>query len=1257
MKRSSQALESLRAFIARRAVLFDREHRLLSPSGKPQSWMIDMRPALLSSAALQTIGDIFWERFESELPFQVGGMEMAAVPLVSAILLTAARRGHEVDGFVVRKERKPHGRMQVIENELNGLPIVVVDDIFNSGASLEKVRTVLRAAGRSIWQVWCLVDFGAQAGSGWQRRHGIAVSSLFGLADFGLTPSVRSHPTSTVDLIARWQRTLGPANSFHSVPKSAPRCHAGRVLIGSESGAFHCLDGATGERIWSFDTGSSHGKGIWSSPCVAGSTVLFGSYDGNLYALDVESGEELWRNVEADWIGSSPCAAPELGLVFVGLEHAVPGRAGGIAAFDLVTGSKRWEVPTRAFVHASPQYDCASGSLVCGTNDGLLVALDATTGDIRWRVEVAAAIKHAPAIDTATGVVVVGAFDGTIRCFDLKTGAVRFTVQTGNAIYTTALINEGRIYCGSTDRNLYVVDLESGSTIASIPVSAKVFCAPKRIGDWVWFGATDGRVRALDPETLAIVSDTQLSESITSEFGHDEHNDRLVVVTNAGSLHSFSVVSRDDASIARRNIVCRRLRAIELARLTVQAFIHGRPLPDPRAFEVADEPRCGGAFASLRDRRTGERLARAGFWVFDDRFCSSAYCIIAATAKACERSSWESLAHVDIGLTMIGDLERVTLGHLDANTFGVVVRSKDRKRIGGALPNSPEFANESGQYLHALRNAHLEVDAPHEVYRHEVRKYAESPAWPPFGARREDAPSSRLSSLVALLSGSNADAVIDPAAIDNEICAIALSHYRYGRVASVLHRVIEPHTFVSTVRATLDRMRAGSQASPADGGIVMTVLLRGKRLPGKQRIGDHTLRITSDALIRVETEGERVHLPMVAMQRNMKPADVEYRLRRARSEATLNDETAWWEICPSQSWLLAETGPIPIEGALTRPEARPPHAGTLLEVALQGALARIDALTADQTIYLPVTDTYIAAQNGNEQYVAWLAAVASAAEAIGCLDAHKRCIQRIDAFLNELNKNRSRWRNECRAALRALLACSHTAFDASAELIRASAASHDDALAVCVSLKAAKQQGRTDLREWCSPVAAGLNAVGRYRIRDSQWWAQAANDLVRAGHDRLRTTLLDAARHIASTQLPASGAFVPAMNAAGPTAATAAITLVLSTALDVVRGDTGPCADLIGAWRRSIVALDALRIREADAFCLKAPDRALHAIRDALGTCVVSATSCAAVLAACTHAVSIGLDDWPASTNVTPASPCSAAASFAAERGVAELDR
>ena len=83
-----------------------------------------MDPKSLDSAA-----ELFWQECAGRMPFQVGGMEAAAIPLLSAILMKSWSRGTSVNGFIVRKERKTYGTGSSIEGSLTDAPIVMVDDL------------------------------------------------------------------------------------------------------------------------------------------------------------------------------------------------------------------------------------------------------------------------------------------------------------------------------------------------------------------------------------------------------------------------------------------------------------------------------------------------------------------------------------------------------------------------------------------------------------------------------------------------------------------------------------------------------------------------------------------------------------------------------------------------------------------------------------------------------------------------------------------------------------------------------------------------------------------------------------------------------------------------------------------------------------------------------------------------------------------------------------------------------------------------
>src|SRR5450755_2694316 len=94
--RTHADVESNRLFTAirDRAILrASAQQRLISPGGRTNSWLIDMRKILMDGEVLQAIVDNFWHTYSDNLPFQICGMEVASIPILSAILVESVHRG------------------------------------------------------------------------------------------------------------------------------------------------------------------------------------------------------------------------------------------------------------------------------------------------------------------------------------------------------------------------------------------------------------------------------------------------------------------------------------------------------------------------------------------------------------------------------------------------------------------------------------------------------------------------------------------------------------------------------------------------------------------------------------------------------------------------------------------------------------------------------------------------------------------------------------------------------------------------------------------------------------------------------------------------------------------------------------------------------------------------------------------------------------------------------------------------------------
>jgi orotate phosphoribosyltransferase len=538
---NEEKLKQLQKIIADTAIHYSSEtQKIMSPTGKTQKWLIDLRPVLLNVEALDIITDIFWDRYESQLPFQIGGMEVAAVPLVTALLMKAKQRGLDTSGFVIRKERKKSGLGKIIEGTVSEHPIIIVDDIMNSGTSLEKSRVFVEQEGRKVDQVFVIINYEARQGQHWAKQNKVKVDQLFTLDQFDVEYNHSSFKAPKFQYKVLWRFLEKGAFPFHVVPKSTPLLVNHKIYMGTEAGFFVCVDASNGEALWKYDVKTHHPKGIWSSPAYHNGRVYFGAYNGIAYGLDAETGEEIWKNSCCEFIGSSPLLVPKHNMMYLGLEHQRPRMMGSNAAFNMETGERVWERPQEKYQHGSASYYAPKDYVVFGNANHDVTAYEAKTGKIAWEYKTDRSSKYPPAIDEELKLVVATSFDGNIYCLDVETGELKAAIQTNDICYTTPLITHGKIFAGSGDRFFYIIDAHSFEVLKKIDCYARVFSSPRLIDGQVIFGTGGGRIIELDPDNLEITSDTLLPDAVTNAVSASPNSDVLYAATCMNELYAIS---------------------------------------------------------------------------------------------------------------------------------------------------------------------------------------------------------------------------------------------------------------------------------------------------------------------------------------------------------------------------------------------------------------------------------------------------------------------------------------------------------------------------------------------------------------------------------------------------------------------------------------------------------------------------------------------------------------------------------------------
>jgi outer membrane protein assembly factor BamB len=422
---------------------------------------------------------------------------------------------------------------------LGDQPVILVDDVLNTGHSLEKARVSLQQAGARLACVFVVIDYRSAEGLAWRKRHGIEVHALFTLSDLDLPARERPHQRLVRSYRSIWAFQAEGASPFHVAPKSAPLLVDNLLYFGSDSGIFWALDTATGQPAWKFKVRVTHPKGIWSSPAHHDGRIFFGTYNGNVHCLDAKTGSEIWCQSPCEWVGSSPLVLPEHGVLVVGLEYARSRAGGSVCALSLDTGAKVWERWLKVFQHGSCTQWRAGDLVISGTNDHNVVALKAATGELVWAFNTRRSVKYAPAIDEDRGLVAFASFDGSIYILKCASGEKVAEIETDNICYTTPLFTHGRLFCGSGDRHLYVVDLDTMSLALKKDCHARVYSSPRLIDGSVIFGTNGGVVFEMDPTSLDIVGRLTVPDAVTNAIAATPDGKRLFVPTYMNEIYLY----------------------------------------------------------------------------------------------------------------------------------------------------------------------------------------------------------------------------------------------------------------------------------------------------------------------------------------------------------------------------------------------------------------------------------------------------------------------------------------------------------------------------------------------------------------------------------------------------------------------------------------------------------------------------------------------------------------------------------------------
>ena len=173
-----------------RSLVRREQEQITDPRGQSIGWLLDTRIPMLDSRMFGEVGSVLAERLDGRGVHQVAGFGFGAFSMVCAVL--ASHHPQTFRGGFIRDQRKPHGRRRLVEGPLDrSAPVVLLDDILNSGRSAARALSLLRSDGYQVVGIMTLFNFTWSGGRSRLEAEGVWVDSLLdlNLRDSGSTSS------------------------------------------------------------------------------------------------------------------------------------------------------------------------------------------------------------------------------------------------------------------------------------------------------------------------------------------------------------------------------------------------------------------------------------------------------------------------------------------------------------------------------------------------------------------------------------------------------------------------------------------------------------------------------------------------------------------------------------------------------------------------------------------------------------------------------------------------------------------------------------------------------------------------------------------------------------------------------------------------------------------------------------------------------------------------------------------------------------
>jgi outer membrane protein assembly factor BamB/adenine/guanine phosphoribosyltransferase-like PRPP-binding protein len=511
----------------------DSEDKIYYGRGRAHAWVLDFRKVFSDKKFLNYTADLFWDKFDKNKSWQIGGLESASLPLITATVLS----GQKASGFFIRKSRKKKGQSRLIEGKISSDPIILVDDLINSGSSFVKQIKALEAENLKVTAVFAIVKFRKNEDYKYLNERDIPIFNIFELSEFD-TPKFNI-PKEKTSFKLEWY--FGP-KKYHKLVQGSrclPTIDHDSIYTGTDDGILRKIDRQTGKVLqqknaetFSKDVNTS----TFTNIIVGLNHFMVGTASGTLIFGDKNNFQILKRYSVADALTSQLFFDGT--NIFFGIKNTSRLFPHNLASFDTETQAMSWQTPTKGAVQAMV-FDGQNRNIFFGTNLGYLYCLN-KDGELVWSLKTEDIFLTAPLfIDKENNKILFVGDNGFAYLLDSQDGHLITKFHLEHLIQSDSIIINDKLYASSLERELFCLDLQTKERVWTFALDGRSYSAPQYKNGYIYLGDNSGTLHKIDASTGYRDGHFVVPERIVNKVQFID-DDKIIISTSANEIYCLT---------------------------------------------------------------------------------------------------------------------------------------------------------------------------------------------------------------------------------------------------------------------------------------------------------------------------------------------------------------------------------------------------------------------------------------------------------------------------------------------------------------------------------------------------------------------------------------------------------------------------------------------------------------------------------------------------------------------------------------------